>query len=125
MCLARFSMIWSLLSPWSLAHASLSHIDKGQFFPLTPPTSIVSTVSVSYFLPHDKKDPQVQWPKTLIIQALGAEGQLRTGRPRLGVARMAWIPRPLIFLPVRASQACAAPAAGRRTEGQMQPCRQS
>ena len=52
MCLARFSMIWSLLSPWSLAHASLSHIDKGQFFPLTPPTSIVSTVSVSYCCHH-------------------------------------------------------------------------
>lgn len=43
-----------------------------------PSGSWEGNVSISYFLPHDKKDPQLQWPKTVIIQALGAEGQLRT-----------------------------------------------
>ena len=43
-----------------------------------PSGSRDGNVSVSYFLSHDKKDPQLQWPKTVIIQALGAEGQLKT-----------------------------------------------
>lgn len=44
------------------------------------------------------KTPPAQWPKTLVIHAHGAEGQLRSGGPRLGLARLALIHRSLIFL---------------------------